>query len=64
MPPVTAKGASEQETEEGFERHRRVMFVGMTRAMRALLLVTPNSSSPLFTGFDARLWNTEAQPPV
>jgi len=34
------------------------MFVGMTRAMRALLVVTPTDpTSPLLQGFDPTYWN-------
>jgi superfamily I DNA/RNA helicase/mRNA-degrading endonuclease RelE of RelBE toxin-antitoxin system len=40
-------------------RERRTLFVAMTRAMRALLVVTPaGNSSMLFDGFDPQLWNT------
>lgn len=41
-------------------RERRTLFVAMTRAMRALLVVTPlGNSSMLFDGFDRELWNAE-----
>jgi superfamily I DNA/RNA helicase/mRNA-degrading endonuclease RelE of RelBE toxin-antitoxin system len=41
-------------------RARRTLFVCMTRAMRALLVVTPmGDDSMLYDGFDPRLWNTE-----
>jgi superfamily I DNA/RNA helicase len=37
---------------------RRIMFVGMTRAMRALLVVIPEwAKSPLLSGFAERYWN-------
>jgi superfamily I DNA/RNA helicase/mRNA-degrading endonuclease RelE of RelBE toxin-antitoxin system len=53
--PSSATG---EEREEFLELERRAMFVGMTRAMRALLVVVPAwGSSPLLTGFDARYWN-------
>jgi superfamily I DNA/RNA helicase/mRNA-degrading endonuclease RelE of RelBE toxin-antitoxin system len=40
-------------------RERRTLFVAMTRAMRALLVVTPSGNdSMLFDGFDPELWNT------
>jgi superfamily I DNA/RNA helicase/mRNA-degrading endonuclease RelE of RelBE toxin-antitoxin system len=43
----------DQELEEETSRLRRVIFVGMTRAMRALLVIVPyGTSSPLLTGFD------------
>ena len=48
----------DQEQEEDIARSRRVIFVGMTRAMRALLVVVPaGTSSPLLTGFDEAYWN-------
>ena len=40
-------------------RERRTLFVAATRAMRALLVVTPKGDdSMLFDGFDSKLWNT------
>jgi len=33
------------------------MFVAMTRASRSLLVISPESASPLFEGFDSQLWN-------
>jgi superfamily I DNA/RNA helicase/mRNA-degrading endonuclease RelE of RelBE toxin-antitoxin system len=48
------------EGEELHERERRTLFVGMTRTMRALLVLCPrNSDSPLFVGFDPPFWNTK-----
>ncbi len=47
-------------------RHRRTLFVAMTRAMRALLVLTPADVTPtahhsmLFDGFDHKLWNTDS----
>ena len=39
-------------------RERRTLYVAMTRAMRALLVVTPDGNpSSLFNGFDPELWN-------
>jgi superfamily I DNA/RNA helicase/mRNA-degrading endonuclease RelE of RelBE toxin-antitoxin system len=56
--PFMSAGASEDERSEQDARERRTMFVGMTRAMRALLVITPSKSdSTLFDGFDATLWN-------
>jgi superfamily I DNA/RNA helicase len=47
-----------QEREEFLATDRRTMFVGMTRAMRALLVVVPaQSRSPLLEGFDEGYWN-------
>lgn len=46
------------EKEEALARMRRTLFVGMTRAMRALLVIVPaGTASPLLTGFDARYWH-------
>lgn len=56
--PIIPHGASEDERNELLARERRTMFVGMTRAMRALLVVVPvNTTSPLFQGFDPAYWN-------
>ncbi len=44
--------------DEIFKRERRTLFVAMTRAMRALLVVVPeNAGSPLLTGFSGHFWN-------
>ncbi len=46
--------------EELLARERRTIFVGMTRAMRALLVVVPvEQTSLLLTGFDVAYWNLE-----
>jgi superfamily I DNA/RNA helicase len=46
------------EIEELLKTRRR-MFVAMTRAMRALLVVTPDEDdSMLFDGFESTLWNS------
>jgi mRNA-degrading endonuclease RelE of RelBE toxin-antitoxin system len=46
------------ERDEALAREQRTIFVGMTRAMRALLVVTPtHTGSPLLTGFDPKYWN-------
>jgi superfamily I DNA/RNA helicase len=48
----------DEEQEEDIARSKRLIFVGMTRAMRALLVIVPaGTSSPLLTGFDDRFWN-------
>ena len=47
-----------EEREEFLAIDRRTMFVGMTRAMRALLVVvSAQANSPLLEGFDGRYWN-------
>ncbi|WP_255017202.1 3'-5' exonuclease [Cyanobium sp. A2C-AMD] len=44
---------------EALVKARRTLFVAMTRAMRALLVVTPaDDDSMLYDGFDPELWNT------
>lgn len=51
-------GESEEEIQETLARERRTVFVGMTRAMRALLVVIPaGTRSPLLTGFDTAIWD-------
>ncbi len=48
----------DEKQEEDLARARRLIFVGMTRAMRALVVVVPaGTCSPLLTGFDATYWN-------
>ena len=59
--PVIAKNTPEAETIEILARERRSLFVGMTRAMRALLILIPeNTASPLLQEFDTNLWNLGA----
>jgi len=49
-----------EEREEFLATDRRTMFVGMTRAMRALLITVPvQTQSPLLLGFDGTYWNLE-----
>ncbi len=56
--PFMARDASPDERDEVLARERRTMFVGMTRAMRALLVVLPaDSKTPLLQGFDPSYWN-------
>lgn len=56
--PTIAKGTPEDEVLEILARERRTLFVGMTRAMRALLVIVPASKSPvLLENFDSQLWN-------
>ncbi len=44
--------------EEVLARDRRTLFVGMTRAMRTLLVIVPaGCQSPLLTGFVPEYWN-------
>ena len=56
--PGVPKGVSTEELEEALARERRTMYVAMTRAMRALLVVTPAEKPPvLLSGFDHEHWN-------
>lgn len=56
--PKIPSTATAEEIEELLARERRTMFVGMTRAMRALLVIMPNGYiTPLFNGFDPDHWN-------
>lgn len=50
------------EQKEALALERRLLFVGMTRAMRALLVAIPTSStSPLLSGFDKEYWNVDQE---
>ena len=56
--PMIVKGTPEDEISETLARERRTLFVGMTRAMRALLVIVPGgNSSLLWDNFDSHLWN-------
>jgi superfamily I DNA/RNA helicase len=51
--PTIPKGTPEDEITEILARDRRTLFVGMTRAMRALLVIVPaTNSSALLENFD------------
>ena len=53
---------SDEEREEALLLNRRVLFVGMTRAMHTLLLIVPGETkSPLLTGFDTAFWDVGEQ---
>lgn len=50
---------TDEQRAELMERERRTLFVAMTRAMRALMVVLPSGRDlPLFQGFDRSYWNT------
>jgi superfamily I DNA/RNA helicase len=56
--PYVKPGTPEEESHERLTQERRTLFVAMTRAMRALMLVRPSSlESPLLANFDPALWN-------
>lgn len=59
--PDLPRDADEQALVDALIRERRTLFVSMTRAMRALLVVLPaDTRSMLFDGFDSELWNVES----
>ncbi|HEU5226673.1 MAG TPA: UvrD-helicase domain-containing protein [Ktedonobacteraceae bacterium] len=56
--PIIPYNASAEERSEILFQARRTMFVGMTRAMRALLIIVPTQiDTPLLKGFDQNYWN-------
>jgi len=56
--PVIPKGTPDEAIEEIMTRERRTLFVGMTRAMRALLIILPaENPGALLQNFDPKLWN-------
>lgn len=56
--PYMPAEATEEERDELVARERRTMFVAMTRAMRALLVVVPaEDQSALLQGFTPPAWN-------
>jgi superfamily I DNA/RNA helicase len=61
FPGIPTSGG-EEEVAEALERERRTLYVGMTRAMLALLVATPATPkhpvTPLYAGFDDSVWNT------
>ena len=57
--PDFPTGVDDEAQTDLLVRERRTLFVAATRAMRALLVVTPKGDdSMLFNGFDSKLWNT------
>ena len=56
--PYVPKHSSKEAKLEIYKRERRSLFVAMTRAMRALLVILPaENNSPILRGFDVNLWN-------
>ena len=56
--PFIPTGAAEDERAELLGRERRTLFVGITRAMRHLLVAVPaGSASPLFQPLGGPLWD-------
>ena len=64
--PGVPKDGIEGEQEEALARERRTMYVGMTWAMRALLVALPDDPKPLVApldeGFAPGRWETGHQP--
>ena len=59
--PIIPAGSQQIAIEEIVARERRTLYVGMTRSMRALLVVIPAATtSPLLDGFDSESWNVGA----
>lgn len=56
--PTIPKGISPEAATEILNRERRTLYVAMTRAMRALLVLVPAKKPPsLLQTFDPSLWN-------
>jgi len=56
--PTIPKGTAPEAVTEVLNRERRTLYVAMTRAMRALLVLVPkHKPSPLLQVFDPHLWN-------
>ncbi|BAU14383.1 UvrD/REP helicase [Leptolyngbya sp. NIES-3755] len=56
--PTIAKGTLPEAAAEILMRERRTLYVAMTRAMRGLLVLVPDTKpSLLLQSFDAQLWN-------
>lgn len=56
--PTISKGTLPEAATEIFVRERRTLYVAMTRAMRALLVLVPaKKPSLLLQSFDPQLWN-------
>ncbi len=49
LPPSTQR-LSDAEAAEVWQRRRRIVYVGMTRAMRSLVVLLPKEASPLTVG--------------
>ncbi len=58
--PIRRGAMTDDDWDDLLAKERRTMFVSMTRAMRALLVIAPASNpSPLLQGFDGQYWNLE-----
>jgi len=58
--PRLPKDLTPDEVEEETQSYRRLLFVGITRAMRALMVAYPwKQPSPFVAEFDPALWDGE-----
>ncbi|CAA9542509.1 MAG: hypothetical protein AVDCRST_MAG33-152 [uncultured Thermomicrobiales bacterium] len=48
--PPSIQRLAEAEAAEEWQKRRRIVYVGMTRAMRSLLVLVPKEVSPLTVG--------------
>ncbi len=55
--PSTKPGMTVEAQAEAMTRARRTVFVGMTRAMRLLMVTRPATSAPILDGLDPSLWH-------
>lgn len=55
--PSIKPDSSPEARVEALARARRTVFVGMTRAMRLLLVTMPDGVNPVLEGFDPALWH-------
>lgn len=55
--PIVAPDATPEARDEALALERRSLFVAMTRAMRALLVVVPEGADDPLSGFAPGLWN-------
>lgn len=56
--PRLPEAADDEVRAEAAQLYRRQVFVGLTRAMRALLVVEPRGGESMLSGFETPLWNT------
>lgn len=58
--PNRRNAMTDDDWDDVLAKERRTLFVSMTRAMRALLVIAPKSNpSPVLQGFDSACWNLE-----
>jgi superfamily I DNA/RNA helicase len=63
--PVLAPGLTPADEAMTLGEERRSLYVAMTRAMHALLVLVPEGAqTPLLRGFDPQLWNVGQEAPA